>query len=344
MRILKLNPILRLLNSYMVDSPQPANISYLWNFGSLLGTCLIIQILTGIFLAMHYQPNVELAFDSVEHIMRDVNMGWAIRYTHANVASFFFIFVYAHIARGLYYGSYKSPRVAPWSIGVVILVLMIATAFLGLIILALNDIVLTNSSDFTQYINHCAIGPLKCSKRLNKILLERGGKIKPLAVWENLTKPDIKKEIIPVIKPISGIYMIVNLSAGKIYVGRAIPNQMHNRFHRHLFDGSGSKPVWDAVQEYGLNNFAFLVVEEFSNYTKNKHQELEKLEAFYIKNYGDYNIAGKNTTKAKLAMRTNNSKARNNDLINSTKSNFIWTNNAWWYIIYLIILILLLSK
>lgn len=152
MRILKLNPILRLLNSYMVDSPQPANISYLWNFGSLLGTCLIIQILTGIFLAMHYQPNVELAFDSVEHIMRDVNMGWAIRYTHANVASFFFIFVYAHIARGLYYGSYKSPRVAPWSIGVVILVLMIATAFLGLTNLAQNDIVLTDFLYFSQSI------------------------------------------------------------------------------------------------------------------------------------------------------------------------------------------------
>lgn len=134
MRSLKVNPILRLFNSYLVDSPQPANISYLWNFGSLLGACLIIQILTGIFLAMHYQPNVELAFDSVEHIMRDVNMGWAIRYTHANVASFFFIFVYMHIARGLYYGSYKSPRVAPWSIGVIILVLMMATAFLGYVL------------------------------------------------------------------------------------------------------------------------------------------------------------------------------------------------------------------
>ena len=79
----------------MVDSPQPANLSYLWNFGSLLGTCLILQILTGIFLAMHYIPNVDLAFTSVEHIMRDVNNGWAVRYTHANVASFFFIFVYA---------------------------------------------------------------------------------------------------------------------------------------------------------------------------------------------------------------------------------------------------------
>jgi len=134
MRLLKSHPILGLLNSYMVDSPQPANISYLWNFGSLLGMCLGIQILTGVFLAMHYTPNVDLAFISVEHIMRDVNYGWAVRYTHANTASFFFIFVYVHIARGLYYGSYRSPRVLPWSIGVIILVLMMATAFLGYVL------------------------------------------------------------------------------------------------------------------------------------------------------------------------------------------------------------------
>lgn len=134
MRLLKSHPILGLLNSYMVDSPQPANISYMWNFGSLLGMCLIIQILTGAFLAMHYCPNVDMAFISVEHIMRDVNYGWAVRYTHANTASFFFIFVYAHIGRGLYYGSYRSPRVLAWSIGVVILVLMMATAFLGYVL------------------------------------------------------------------------------------------------------------------------------------------------------------------------------------------------------------------
>ena len=131
MRLLKTNVLLRLLNSYIVDSPQPANISYLWNFGSLLGACLIIQILTGVFLAMHYQPHVDFAFNSVEHIMRDVNAGWILRYTHANVASFFFIFVYAHIARGLYYSSYKSPRILVWSIGVIILILMMAIAFLG---------------------------------------------------------------------------------------------------------------------------------------------------------------------------------------------------------------------
>ena len=98
MRTFKTQILLRFINSYVIDSPQPANLSYLWNFGSLLATCLVLQILTGIFLAMHYQPHVDFAFNSVEHIMRDVNNGWAVRYTHANVASFFFIFVYAQIS------------------------------------------------------------------------------------------------------------------------------------------------------------------------------------------------------------------------------------------------------
>jgi quinol-cytochrome oxidoreductase complex cytochrome b subunit len=131
MRLLKSNVLLRLYNSYVVDSPQPANISYMWNFGSLLALCLILQILTGVFLAMHYVPNVDLAFNSVEHIMRNVHNGWILRYIHANVASFFFICVYAHVGRGLYYGSFKSPRVLVWSIGVIILILMMAIAFLG---------------------------------------------------------------------------------------------------------------------------------------------------------------------------------------------------------------------
>jgi ubiquinol-cytochrome c reductase cytochrome b subunit len=134
MRLLKSHVLLRLVNSYLVDSPQPANISYLWNFGSLLGTCLVIQILTGSFLAMHYQAHVDFAFSSVEHIMRDVNAGYIIRYLHANVASFFFIFLYAHIGRGLYFGSYKSPRILLWSIGVIILILLIGTAFLGYVL------------------------------------------------------------------------------------------------------------------------------------------------------------------------------------------------------------------
>jgi len=134
MRLLKRNTLLGLVNSYVVDSPQPSNLSYAWNGGSLLATCLGIQIVTGIILAMHYTPNVDLAFVSVEHIMRDVNYGWMIRYIHANVASFFFVFVYLHIGRGLYYGSYKSPRVMVWSIGVIILVLMMGIAFLGYVL------------------------------------------------------------------------------------------------------------------------------------------------------------------------------------------------------------------
>ena len=93
MRLLKKQVLLRIVNSYVVDSPKPANLSYLWNFGSLLGTCLVLQILTGIFLAMHYCSNVDLAFTSVEHIMRDIDSGWLLHYTHINVASFFFLFV-----------------------------------------------------------------------------------------------------------------------------------------------------------------------------------------------------------------------------------------------------------
>ena len=131
MRIFKSHPLLKLVNSYVVDSPQPSNLSYLWNFGSLLAVCLIIQIITGVTLAMHYNPNILEAFNSVEHIMRDVNNGWLIRYLHSNTASAFFFIVYLHIGRGLYYGSYKAPRTLVWTIGTIIFIAMVATAFLG---------------------------------------------------------------------------------------------------------------------------------------------------------------------------------------------------------------------
>jgi ubiquinol-cytochrome c reductase cytochrome b subunit len=134
MRILKSHPILRLANSYLVDSPQPVNLSYLWNFGSLLAICLVIQIVTGVTLAMHYNPSVAEAFNSVEHIMRDVNNGWLIRYLHANTASAFFFLVYLHIGRGMYYGSYRAPRTLVWVIGTVILILMMAIGFLGYVL------------------------------------------------------------------------------------------------------------------------------------------------------------------------------------------------------------------
>jgi ubiquinol-cytochrome c reductase cytochrome b subunit len=134
MRILKSHPLLKLVNSYLIDASQPSNISYLWNFGSLLLVCLVIQIITGVTLAMHYSPNVLEAFNSIEHIMRDVNNGWLVRYLHSNTASAFFFLVYLHIGRGMYYGSYRAPRTLVWAIGTVILILMMGTAFLGYVL------------------------------------------------------------------------------------------------------------------------------------------------------------------------------------------------------------------
>ena len=127
----KSNVYLSLVNSYIIDSPQPSSINYWWNMGSLLGLCLVIQIVTGIFMAMHYSSNIELAFSSVEHIIRDVHNGYILRYLHANGASFFFMVMFMHMAKGLYYGSYRSPRVLLWNVGVIIFILTIATAFLG---------------------------------------------------------------------------------------------------------------------------------------------------------------------------------------------------------------------
>jgi len=126
--------ILAVINNHLIDYPSPINLSYAWSFGSLAGICLVIQLVTGIFLAMHYTPHIDLAFSSVEHIMRDVNGGWLIRYMHANGASMFFIVVYSHLFRGLYYGSYISPREYLWCSGVIIFLLMMATAFMGYVL------------------------------------------------------------------------------------------------------------------------------------------------------------------------------------------------------------------
>jgi len=126
--------VLAIVDNHIIDYPSPINLSYAWSFGALAGICLVIQIVTGIFLAMHYTPHVDFAFSSVEHIMRDVNSGWLIRYMHANGASMFFIVVYSHIFRGLYYGSYMTPREHLWCSGVLIFLLMMATAFMGYVL------------------------------------------------------------------------------------------------------------------------------------------------------------------------------------------------------------------
>nr|YP_009545525.1 cytochrome b [Metapenaeopsis barbata]AYO45603.1 cytochrome b [Metapenaeopsis barbata] len=132
MPIRKSHPLFKIANGALVDLPAPTNISTLWNFGSLLGLCLIVQIATGLFLAMHYTAHVDLAFSSVAHICRDVNYGWLLRTLHANGASFFFICLYMHTGRGIYYGSFLYMHA--WSVGVIILLLVMATAFLGYVL------------------------------------------------------------------------------------------------------------------------------------------------------------------------------------------------------------------
>nr|YP_010363760.1 cytochrome b [Trichiurus brevis]UNZ13113.1 cytochrome b [Trichiurus brevis] len=128
----KTHPLLKIMNDALIDLPSPANLSAWWNFGSLLGICLITQILTGLFLAMHYTPDVDSAFNSVAHICRDVNYGWLLRNLHANGASFFFFCLYFHIGRGLYYGSYLNMET--WNIGVILFLLVMMTAFVGYVL------------------------------------------------------------------------------------------------------------------------------------------------------------------------------------------------------------------
>nr|BAN05067.1 cytochrome b [Cynops orientalis] len=128
----KTHPLLKIINNSFIDLPTPSNISYWWNFGSLLGICLITQVITGLFLAMHYTADTQSAFSSVAHICRDVNHGWLVRNIHTNGASFFFICIYLHIGRGLYYGSYMFKET--WNIGVVLLLLVMATAFVGYVL------------------------------------------------------------------------------------------------------------------------------------------------------------------------------------------------------------------
>nr|YP_009003560.1 cytochrome b [Luetkenotyphlus brasiliensis]AGZ19045.1 cytochrome b [Luetkenotyphlus brasiliensis] len=128
----KTHPLIKIINNSFIDLPSPSNLSSLWNYGSLLGLCLISQILTGLFLAMHYTADTSMAFSSVAHICRDVNYGWLMRNTHANGASLFFICIYMHIGRGLYYGSYLYKET--WNIGVALLLLVMATAFVGYVL------------------------------------------------------------------------------------------------------------------------------------------------------------------------------------------------------------------
>lgn len=276
MAIRKSNAYLALVNSYMIDSPQPSSINYWWNVGSLLGLCLVIQIASGIFLAMHYSSHIELAFDSVEHIMRDVNAGWLIRYIHANGASFFFICLYLHIGKALYYGSYRAPRVTLWTIGVIIFILTIATAFMGY----KNN---SPKSFYCQYnwdnykqnripnkfINlkyhkrYYSIN-VKSNQDLTKpedIFNEIGVKVEHY--WIDLHKHDNRSKMITDLKNKGGIYIIINKISHNYYIGSASIDRLYTRFSNHMLNFHGSKIVKKAVLKDGLNNFIFGILEYY---------------------------------------------------------------------------------
>ena len=296
MRMLKSKSILRLMNSYLIDSPQPANLSYLWNFGSLLGMCLILQILTGVFLAMHYTPHVDFAFNSVEHIMRDVNAGYLLRYTHANVASFFFMFVYAHIAKGLFYNSYRTPRVLLWNIGVIIFILMMATAFLGykhspkwskfLLIKRKLTCKYTSNKKHPKNLQNTNINNLVIQKFV------KDNNLNPVYCYNNLHLIETRKQLLSDTKGFGGIYLILNNTNLKIYIGSASTDKIYTRFIKHLIYLKGNKMVANAVNKYKLFNFSFLLLELIHEKTnkENKAKLLER-ENFYLKSMApSYNI------------------------------------------------------
>ena len=333
MRTFKSHPLLKLLNSYVIDSPQPSNISYLWNFGSLLAFCLVIQIVTGITLAMHYNSSVLEAFNSVEHIMRDVNNGWLIRYLHSNTASAFFFIVYLHIGRGLYYGSYKAPRTLVWTIGTVIFILLMATAFLGYKHSPKWSNSKNNSITYNK-INKITL-PLihkrhnstlaksntvtaTTSPRLSKFLKDKN--LDPFFSYENLDNDEVRKNILSETRGLSGIYLILNKVTLDYYVGSASTNRLYAKFSNHLIYHKGSKIVKLAVRKYKLSSFAFLVLELFpERVNKDNNKKLIDREDLYLKcllpNYNILTEAGntfgyKHTTMARVKMKENYSPER----------------------------------
>lgn len=315
MRILKSHPLLKLVNMYVIDHSQPSNISYLWNFGSLLAICLIIQIVTGVTLAMHYNPSVAEAFNSIEHIMRDVNNGWLIRYLHSNTASAFFFLVYLHIGRGLYYASYRAPRTLAWVLGTIILILMMGIGFLGYFNIAQNDY---NTKAITTLNNKRYFSTSRNSDTINNFLKSKN--LNPVFIYDKIHEDSTRKTIAKETKELSGIYMVLNKETLSYYIGSASTDRFNSRFTSHLIYLTGSKVVKNSVKKYGLHNFCFIVLELFPEVVNQENnKKLLDLEDFYLKSLlPDYNIlteAGssfgyKHSEVTRINMKANYSEAR----------------------------------
>jgi group I intron endonuclease len=340
MRKFKSHSLLKLVNGYVIDASQPSNISYMWNFGSLLLVCLIIQIISGVTLAMHYSPNVLEAFNSIEHIMRDVNNGWLIRYLHSNTASAFFFLVYLHIGRGMYYGSYRSPRSLTWVIGTVILILMMGTAFLGYEHSPKwfnnNKMIIYNSKKINKYNSNKIVRYYSTSRSVNnkhyniisKFLNDNN--LKPVFIFECLRNENTKNNIKDQTKNLSGVYLILNKTTKDFYIGSGSTDKLYTKFYRHLINLTGSKIVKLAVNKYGIDNFAFIVLETFTEKTTvENNKNLLDVEDFYIKsllpNYNILTEAGssfgyRHTELDRIKMKTNYSEECRKSLGNLNKN------------------------
>lgn len=341
MRILKSHPILTIINGMLIDLPAPSNITYWWGFGSLLGLCLIIQIATGIFIAMHYSPTVDSAFISVEHIMRDVNYGWFLRYTHSNGASMFFIMVYLHVARGLYFGSYTKPREMLWGVGVVILIVMMATAFIGYNgrkwYNFMSNLLTRSIEDNSGQLGHSTESKSESksesepsstnnnNKEVKEKILKNAKKIyKDLHLIETQIK--IREEN----KHKAGIYILFNKINDKFYVGSAITNRINTRFRNHCFHGAGSPITKRAINHHGIENFYFIIYEYFPGIILKDNLKTENLKLLTRESeiinelnpeYNILKIAGnsigyKHTDETKKKMKENFSEIRKNRIKN----------------------------
>lgn len=280
MKVFRTNPYMSILNEFLIDSPAPVNINYFYNLGSLLGINQVILIITGISLAKHYNPSVELAFSSSEHIVRDVNNGWLLRYVHANGVSLFFMKVYVHIGKGLYYGSYRSPRRALWIVGVLIFIIKKATAFIGLI----GRKWIKNQRNLVREI--------RIEKKDNgRNPLEEAEKI-----YDNIEKIETQLLILNENRRKAGIYLIYNKINNNFYIGSAITNRINVRFRNHMIHGTGSKITNKAVKKYGIENFKFAILEYYPGIIakenlKKGHLLLLERENYYINKYSPiYNI------------------------------------------------------
>lgn len=297
---------LKVLYNHLVVYPTPINLNYMWSFGSMAGIVLSAQLVTGILLACHYTAHVDYAFYSVVRIMTEVPSGFILRYAHANGASLFFVVVYLHIFRGMYFSSGNQPRELVWITGVVILLLMIGTAFIGYSDSLTQKLYSINSS--SNFMLAVGFVPYKSVKSYTNLYLSET-QLKVAA--ENRQK--------------SGVYMVFNKKNGKFYVGSAITNRIQVRFRNHCFhDSVGSVLLRRAINKYGLESFSFHILEYYAGFVhkddfKKAHLALLARETFFIEllkpAYNILNVAGsslgyKLDLETRLKMKANYLEAR----------------------------------